>query len=189
MQKEEVESTMRHSFQPCCSSAQSSGRYSAELFCFLFRQCPFLTDGGLHNDDKCEWAAVISAPHLCIMQYWQSNTPLLKGKKNVFKPPKSTPKITLPGIKIARGNNNYHKVVTGELEKIYPWLFWKLPYWLSVTTLSQMACYLSSPTTYQSHRKKKNVQASLFHFGAKLFILDLNTFLKHFGRPEWQLDK
>lgn len=53
------------------SPAQPSGWYSAELLCFLFGQCPFLADGSLHNDDKCEWAAVISAHHLCILQYQQ----------------------------------------------------------------------------------------------------------------------
>lgn len=76
MQKEEP--MTRQPSQPCHSSAQPSGWYSAELFCFLFGRCLFLTDGGLHNDDKCEWAAVISAHHLCITQYRQSNTPLLK---------------------------------------------------------------------------------------------------------------
>lgn len=55
----------------CWSSAQPSGWYSAELLCFLFGQCPFLADGSLHNDEKCEWAAVISAHHLCILQYQQ----------------------------------------------------------------------------------------------------------------------
>lgn len=59
------------SFKLCWSPAQPSGWYSAELFCFLFGQCPFQADGSLHNDDKCEWAAVISAHHLCILQYQQ----------------------------------------------------------------------------------------------------------------------
>lgn len=97
MQKEEVESKIRQSFWPRHSSAQPKRWYSGELFCFLFGWCPFLTDGSLHNDDKCEWAAVISAHHLCTMQNRQSNTPLFKReKKYVFKPPKSTPKITSP---------------------------------------------------------------------------------------------
>lgn len=154
MQKEEVESMIRQSFWPRHSSAQPRSWYSGELFCFLFGRCPFLTDGSLHNDDKCEWAAVISAHHLCTMQYRQSNTPLFKrGKKNMFSNHQNQHrKSLLPGIKIARGNSNHHKVVTGKWRKIYPWLFWKLPEWLSVTTLPQAACYLSS-TAYQSHRK------------------------------------
>lgn len=111
-----------------------------------------------------------------------------EGEKEMlsFKPPKSTTKITLPAIKIAKGSSNHHKGATGELGKRYSWLLWKLPKWLSLTTLPQAACYLSSPT---AHQEKTMCKASLFHFKAKLFILPLSTFLKHFGRPKWQIDK
>lgn len=73
--------------------------------------------------------------------------------KSVFKPLTSTPKITFLGIKMARGSNNDHKVLTGEVAKRYPWLFWKILEWLSGTTLSQAVCSFSSPTAYQSLRK------------------------------------
>lgn len=141
IQKEEVEATTRQSFQPCRSSAQPSHRCSAQLFCFLFGRCPFLTHGGLHNDDKCEWAAVISAHHLVHHAVLAVKHSPFKGEGgiNVFKPPKSRPKIILPDTKIARGNNNHHKVVTEELGKRYPWLI------LEATRVAQR--YHSSPSS------------------------------------------
>lgn len=84
--------------------------------------------------------------------------PFRREKIKLFKPPKSTPKITVPGKKeeTAKGNSNHYKVVSGELRKRYPRPFWKPPGWLSITTLPKVlaTCPLLQLTSPIGRRKK-----------------------------------